>query len=106
MEIKATKVPVEEQETIIGWLRGDTFVTLSVSDNTTLTKIKKLAEKCPDQVKIDVFCKDADGNPTEYKVTLPRKCIRFAIPTRKRQLTDEQRQSLAERMKKARSFNK
>lgn len=99
--VKTVKCPVDEQETIIGWMRGDDRVTISVSDNTTITKLKRLNKRSPGLVNFECISKDTDGNPTEYRVVLPIKCIRFASIRSKgsKVLSDEERKRLGDRMR-------
>lgn len=87
-------IPLEEQETTI------TMYPKSIQDRaeiytcetSRIAKLKKLATENPDEVKIA----QADGYG--ILVSLPLKWINIRKPV-KRNLTDEQRQALSERMK-------
>ena len=60
--------------------------------------LDKLAEEYPEQVKITVYPEDNDGCINAW---IPAKWIRVKPPI-KRNLTDEQRMAMSERLKKAR----
>ena len=61
-------------------------------------RIMKLAEEYPEQVKITVYPEDNDGCINAW---IPAKWIRVKPPV-KRNLTEEQRMAMSERLKKAR----
>ena len=89
--------PLEEQETVINWLRTDDVIQIYTSDNTMLTKLKKLMASGPDQYTLtDVGY--YEGNPCSVTVTTQLRCLSLRAGN-KRDLSDEERQALSDRMK-------
>lgn len=89
--------PLEEQETVINWLRIDDVIQIYTSDNTMLTKLKKLMASGPDQYTLtDVSY--YEGNPCSVTVTAQLRCLSLRAGN-KRDLSDEERQALSDRMK-------
>ena len=89
--------PLEEQETVINWLRTDNVIQIYTSDNTMLTKLKKLMASGPDQYTLtDVSY--YEGNPCSVTVTTQLRCLSLRAGN-KRDLSDEERQALSDRMK-------
>ena len=89
--------PLEEQETVINWLRIDDVIQIYTSDNTMLTKLKKLMASGPDQYTLtDVSY--YEGNPCSVTVTTQLRCLSLRAGN-KRDLSDEERQALSDRMK-------
>lgn len=89
--------PLEEQETVINWLRIDDVIQIYTSDNTMLTKLKKLMASGPDQYTLTEvgYC---EGNPCSVTVTAQLRCLSLRAGN-KRDLSDEERQALSDRMK-------
>lgn len=86
-------------ETAMGYLTEDEGRAWFSSDEKKWkNRIMKLAEEYPEQVKITVYPEDNDGCINAW---IPAKWIRVKPPI-KRNLTDEQRMAMSERMKKAR----
>lgn len=92
----------EEQETTIAYYRNDKSATVYTSDGMTMTKLDKLCAKSPEYyelVKVDT-CKGEVVGKT-YKV-VDRTLITFRSAKMKRDLTDEQKQKIADRLKASR----
>lgn len=86
-------------ETAMGYLTEDEGRAWFSSDEKKWKKrIMKLAEEYPEQVKITVYPEDNDGCINAW---IPAKWIRVKPPV-KRNLTDEQRMAMSERLKNAR----
>lgn len=86
-------------ETAMGYLTEDEGRAWFSSDERKWrNRIMKLAEEYPEQVKITVYPEDNDGCINAW---IPAKWIRVKPPI-KRNLTDEQRMAMSERLKKAR----
>lgn len=86
-------------ETEMGYLTEDEGRAWFSSDERKWKKrIMKLAEEYPEQVKITVYPEDNDGCINAW---IPAKWIRVKPPV-KRNLTEEQRMAMSERLKKAR----
>ena len=88
----------DEQETSIVFERNSDKMTIWTSDNTMVTKLKKLLTNNPKEYKL-VSISTCDGQPVAYEFEAPKKLLtlktNIPIPT----LTDEQRAAKAERMK-------
>lgn len=83
----------------MGYLTEDEGRAWFSSDERKWKKrIMKLAEEYPEQVKITVYPEDNDGCINAW---IPAKWIRVKPPV-KRNLTEEQRMAMSERLKKAR----
>lgn len=86
-------------ETAMGYLtEDDGRAWFSSDEKKWKNRIMKLAEEYPEQVKITVYPEDNDGCINAW---IPAKWIRVKPPV-KRNLTDEQRMAMSERLKKAR----
>lgn len=85
----------EEQETTISWYRRDSVASVYTSDNTMLTKMKKLMAKSPD-CKLKNITWSKDGEPTGYFFEVP---VRFVKVLKPKEVSEEQRAALSERLK-------
>lgn len=88
-------VGADEQETTISWYRRDTVASVYTSDNTMLTKMKKLMAKSPD-CKLKDITWSKDGEPTGYFFEVP---VRFVKVLKPKKVSEEQRIALSERLK-------
>ena len=87
---------IEEQEICINAMRDEDFATVYCSDRTWITKFDRLVEKSPDLFKVIA---ETDCGKT-YKFPKRLISIRSSIVTR--ELTEEQKQLAAERLRNAR----
>lgn len=78
-------------ENVIEWLTNDSEVTVTLSQRKYITKVKKLQEKYPDEVRIVVENKDGS-----VVAKLPIKYIKISAP---RKVSEEQRDQARERLK-------
>ena len=85
----------DEQETTISWYRKDSVAFVYTSDNTMLTKMKKLMAKSPD-CKLKNITWSKDGEPTGYFFEVP---VRFVKVSKPKEVSEEQRAALSERLK-------
>lgn len=85
----------DEQETTISWYRRDSVASVYTSDNTMLTKMKKLMAKSPD-CKLKDITWSKDGEPTGYFFEVP---VRFVKVLKPKEVSEEQRVALSERLK-------
>lgn len=90
------KLSLQEQEVCINACRDEDFATCYCSDTTWITKMDKLVEKSPSLFK--VIAKTDYGKT--YKFPKRLISIRSSIVTR--EMTEEQKQLAAERMRNAR----
>lgn len=87
---------LSEQELCINAVRDEDFATAYCSDTTWITKMDKLVAKSPD---LFVVVAETDCGKT-YRFPKRLISIRSSIVTR--EMTDEQKQIAAERLKAAR----
>ncbi len=87
---------IEEQELCINAMRDEEFATAYCSDRTWITKFDKLVEKSPDLFEVIA---ETDYGKT-YKFPKRLISIRSSIVTR--EMTDEQKQLAADRLRNAR----
>jgi len=85
---------MENPENMIEWITGQRTITVSFSDQTMIRKVKELHKKFPEKIKIKA--ENEDG--TIY-AQLPKSALKLSII--KRQLTEEQKEQAAERLRKA-----
>lgn len=96
-------IPTDEQETVITIRRDRSAALVWTSDSTMITKLDKLCNSSPDYYKlIDTGVIEGTIVNKEYKIT-DKTLISFRSSKTKRQLTDDQRQAIAERFKNIRS---
>lgn len=92
----------EEQETHISWGRLDDKVQIYTSDSTEMTRFDKLVKNNPDVWKfIDQTTHEGDIVGKTYEG--PKGFVTFRTKKVTRQLTEEQREVLRERMLKVRN---
>lgn len=91
---------LNEQETTITIMRNEEYAEIYVSDNTMLTKIRKLVLNNPSQWVVTKVEKDSDNNYTGFFIQVPKNFISFKL--KNKELSEEVRAQAAERMKKAR----
>lgn len=87
---------IEEQELCINAMRDEDFATAYCSDRTWITKMDKLVAKSPDL--FEVIAETEFGKT--YKFPKRLLSIRSSIVTR--DMSDEQKQLAAERLRNAR----
>lgn len=90
-----------EQETIITIGALDKTADVCTNDPTYWRKLDKKCEQHPDEYKLTKIHRTKDGLILCKWYEVPRKLVRFGTPTVPRELTEEQRAELRERMKKA-----
>ncbi len=81
-------------ENVIEWLNNDSEVTVTLNQRRYISKVKKLQEKYPDEVRIVVENKDGS-----IVAKLPIKYIKISAP---RKVSEEQRNQARERFKEFR----
>ena len=87
------------KETAIGYLDVDKHATFSSSERKWINKILKYAESHPDSVRIKCYPEDNFG---ELVADIPKSWLKIS-PPRNREMTEEQRAAIAERLHSARS---
>lgn len=76
-------------ENVIEWLTGDRRAVLTLSQTKYINRIRKLCDKHPDDV---ILLENDDGS---VYASIPLAWVKLASP---RQISDEQRAALKERM--------
>lgn len=104
-DIKACKVDVEEQECSISISRKDSKVSIYVTDNTYLTKIKRVWAKDLNNYTCYAV-KNNSGDITGYYFETIKKNISFRNSNGKKNISEEARQKLKERMREGRKKRK
>lgn len=82
------------KETAFEYIAGEKFGGFSSSESKWINKIKEYAKEFPDDVKI--IYENSDGSIFAH---IPTSWFKIK-PKSKRQITDEQREELRERIKK------
>ena len=87
---------IEEQEVCINAVRDEYFATIYCSDRTWITKMDKLVEKSPNLFEVIA--------ETDYGKTyrFPKRLISIRSSIVTREMTDEQKQLAADRLRNAR----
>lgn len=107
-EMSLFGVATDECETIIISRKDSSDATVTTSDSTMFTKIRRniLADPEHKDWKVQSFTRTtADKNPlhfVELIVTCPKKLISLRSKTSTRELTEEQKEAMRERMSKMR----
>lgn len=91
-------IMMEEQETTIQFNRVNDFARICTSDTTMKTKYDKLCKNNPKHWKQI----SNDGIFSTYECT-PKSLISARSKVTERELTDEQRQAMADRLREARN---
>ena len=86
-------IPLEEEETVIHFMRGEDFATISTTDSTMITKMTKLCDNNPDMYKVI----NEDGASKIYRC-YDKSMV--SLRQKKREVTEEQRKAAGERMRK------
>ena len=79
-------------DNVIEWLRNSPTATVTFCQGKYITKIRKLAERFPDECEI--LAENEDGSILAH---IPVKWIKINNP--RREISDEEREELAERMR-------
>lgn len=87
------------KETAVGYLNVDSYATFSSSEQKWINKILKLREEYPNEVQIEYLPEDNQGM---LLAQIPKSWLKIKAPS-KRELTDEQRAILSERLVEARA---
>lgn len=99
-------IRLEEQETVVNFYRVDHIMSIYTSDQTMITKLMKLIEKSEKNSEsgyILVREEKMNGRVVAIEVSAPKHLMSLRMPKEKRELTDEERKAMADRMRKARN---
>ena len=81
------------RENCIEWITGENTITLSISQKKFIKKVEALCKKHSDKAKIITY-----NNDGSILAKLPLKALKLSII--EKELTDEQREEMAEKAKK------
>ena len=101
-------VSTDEQETVIAFSRNDDTASVETTDSTVLTKLKRYAATNPDEWSLtNVTTGQNESDPmkiTSICFKCPKKLISLrSKSTAPRELTEEERAGIAERMRNVRA---
>ena len=101
-------VSTDEQETVIVFSRNNDAASVETTDSTVLTKLKRYATTNPDEwVLTNVTAGHNESDPmkiTSICFKCPKKLISLrSKSTAPRELTEDERAEIAERMRNARA---
>ena len=102
-------VSTDEQETVIVFSRNNDTASVETTDSTVLTKLKKYAATNPDEwVLTNVTAGRNESDPmkiTSICFECPKKLVSLrSKSTSPRELTEEERAEIAERMRNVRTI--
>ena len=95
----------EERETTICTIANEDEMKIYTSDNTMLTKLKKVMEANPLTVKCWCAGRNSNGDVTGYFFLMPKKHLSIRI-TAGREVSEENKKLASERFKKLRAEGK
>lgn len=107
-EMSLFGIATDESETIIITRKDSPEATITTSDSTMFTKIRRniLADQEHKDWKVESFTRTtADKDPlhfVELIVTCPKKLVSLRSKTATRELTEEQKKAMRDRMSKMR----
>lgn len=104
-EIESVVCEMECQETAIHWMRGDTMLTVCVSDNTSLTRLVKAMRNDPENYKCYYYESNRDkdtGKLGNYFFEFPHRLLSYRAKST-REFTEEQKDAMRERLANARN---
>lgn len=96
-DIVATKCGAFEQETVIQISRNREVASIWTSDNTQITKIKRVMHKDPNSYVCVEVTKNKLGGVVGYAFECPKNLISYRTAV-KRSISDEQRKSASKRL--------
>lgn len=91
-----TSLPSDEQETVIVIPRTGNKARISTTDSTMKTKLDKMVESS------DMWICEKEDGPVKFYEALDKSLVSFRKNKVSREMTDEQKEKAAERLKKAR----
>lgn len=96
-------IPVNEQETVINFRRGEPLASIFTTDSTMITKLNKCVEANPSEWK-RMETHKIYGEIVGYTYECPKKyASSFRKSSTKRTMTEEQKMVQAERMRNLRA---
>lgn len=96
--VNVKSIPINEQETHISFMRDESFARIYTSDTTQMTRLDKLCENNPDMYKLV----EDTGNGKNY-ICYDKTLV--SLRSKKRKLSEEQKQAARDRFAKYRDTN-
>ena len=99
-------ISLAEQETVINFYRIDDRMSIYTSDQTMISKLRKSLSKNPQKLNTGYLLEREEkpnGRTVAIEVSAPKNLFSLRNPMKKRDLTDEERKAMAERMRKVRN---
>ena len=87
-----------ECENAIEWLDGQKTATVTIHSEKLRNRVMRLAEEYPDKIKVIAEPKKNGGF---LYARVPRSWVKINPPPKRSEMTEEQKQALAERGRKA-----
>lgn len=108
MSEKYYPMSIMDQETTIAIARSDAYAMIWCSDRTMITKLDRLCKEHPENYECNKVVRSADTHEIVDKsyIVKDKSLISFRGAKVKRELTDEQRKELADRLKASRQNQK
>lgn len=100
-ELDPVDVSTDEQEVTITAYRGDERMSLWVTDNTMLTKVKRCMRANPDEWKLERVEWHKVGTVAGYEFSFPKKYLSFRTKTTSFELSEEERAERAKKLNEA-----
>ena len=97
-KLNVKSIPINEQETHISYMRDESFARIYRSDTTQMTRFDKLCESNPDMYKLV----EDTGNGKNY-ICYDKTLV--SLRSKKRKLSEEQKQAARDRFAKYRDGN-
>ena len=94
----------EEQETVIHISRNSDTAKIWTSDSTAMTRLDKNVQKNPEEWKLEKVERFTDGSISGKWYCCPKRLISYRAKTATRELTEEQRKEIGERLNKINSM--
>jgi len=94
---------VEEQELHINWSRGDAIAKVYASDMTMITRLDNLVKAEDSEWKLDKEQLDKKGDIVGKFYSAPVELISFRTKRASRNLSDEQKREIADRLRNSRT---
>ena len=99
-------ISLAEQETVIDFYRTDDRMSIYTSDQTMISKLRKTLSKNTQKLNSGYLLEREEkinGRTVAIEVSAPKNLLSFRMPREKRELTDEERKAMADRLRKARN---
>ena len=101
-ELESVDASSDEQEVTIAAYRSDERMSLWVTDNTMLTKVKRCMRANPEEWKLERVEWHKEGTVAGYEFSFPKKYLSFRTKTTSFELSEEEKAARARKLNEAR----